>query len=89
MRCDGSVEARRNAIDEAKRVELRKVAGWCSARGIEPEAVTQDVFDRYYKFLEEQSIKHNLRERWHRARRAWNEVVAVEGSGYLLHRKPV
>ena len=75
-------EALLSEVGEAKRVDLRKPAGWCSARGIEPEAVTQDVFDRYHKFLEEQSIQHNLRERWHRARRAWNDVVAIEGSGY-------
>jgi integrase len=66
-----------------KRIDLRKFAGSCSARGIEPEAVTQDVFDAYYQRLEEQSIQHNLRERWHRARRAWNDIAAVEGSGYL------
>ncbi len=76
-------EALLRTVGETKRVDLRKFAGWCSARGIEPEAVNQDVFDSYYKFLEEQSIQHNLRERWHRPRRAWNEDVAVEGSGYL------
>jgi len=40
------------------------------------------VFGRYHKFLGEQSIQHNLRERWHRARRAWNDAVAIEGSSY-------
>lgn len=70
-------------VEESKRVDLRKFAGWCLARGIEPNAVTQNVFENYYKFLEEQSIQHNLRERWHRARRAWNEVVAVEGNGFF------
>ncbi len=76
-------EALLSAIEGAKRVDLRKFPGWCSARGIEPEDVTQDVFDSYYKLLEEQSIQHNLRERWHRARRAWNQVVAIDGSGYF------
>jgi hypothetical protein len=50
--------------------------------------ITQDVFDRYYKFLEEQSIQHNLRERWHRARRVWNEAVAIEGKGFLHIENP-
>ena len=76
-------EALLNTIPQTKRDNLRKFSGWCSAREIHPEAVNEDVFDRYYKFLEEQSIQHNLRERWHRARRAWNELAAVEGNGYL------
>lgn len=88
MPLSGSWEGLLNAMDEAKRLELRKFAGWCSARGVQPEAVTQDAFESYYKFLEEQSIQHNLRERWHRARRAWNDAVAIEGSGYLHIENP-
>ena len=56
MPLSGSWEGLLNGLKEAARVDLRKFAGWCSARGIEPEAVTPDVFDNYYIFLEEQSI---------------------------------
>ena len=42
----------------------------------------QQTFEGYYSFLEEQSTERNLKERWHRARRAWNDAVAVEGSSY-------
>jgi hypothetical protein len=70
------------SLPERKRVELRKFAGWCSARGIAPAAVRQQTFADYFAFLAEQSIQHNLKERWRRAWRVWNEEVAVEGSGY-------
>lgn len=70
------------SLPERKRVELRKFAGWCSARGIAPAAVRQQTFADYFAYLAEQSIQHNLKERWRRAWRVWNEEVAVEGSGY-------
>jgi integrase len=70
------------SMPEMKRVDLRKFAGWCSARGIEPSAIDQVVFENYFAFLEEQSVQANVRERWRRAWRAWNQVVAVEESGY-------
>jgi integrase len=69
-------------VGGTKAIDLRKLAGWCSARDIEPRAVSQEVFDEFYEYLKEQSIQHNLKERWHRARRAWNDAVALEGSGY-------
>ncbi len=77
-----------NTMAETKRLDLRKFAGRCSALAVEPEAVTQAVFEGYYEFLEEQSIQHNLRERWHRARRAWNEAVAVQGGVYPQIENP-
>jgi hypothetical protein len=69
-------------LADRKRVELRKFAGWCSARRIAPAAVQQQTFADYFAFLAEQSIQHNLKERWRRAWRVWNEEVVVEGSGY-------
>jgi integrase len=44
--------------------------------------VTQEVFNRFFAFLQEQSVQHNYKERWHRGRRAWNKAIATEGSGY-------
>lgn len=69
-------------IRQMKRIDLRKFAGRCSARGIEPSAVDQSVFEGYFASLEEQSVQHNVRERWRRAWRAWNEDVATKGSQY-------
>lgn len=69
-------------LPEMKRVELRKFAGWCSARGIAPKAVGRQSFADYFAFLSEQSIQHNIKERWRRPWRVWNEAVAVEGSGH-------
>jgi integrase len=68
-------------LDEHYRTDLRKFAGWCSARGVAPDAVKQQTFVDFFAFLQEQSIQHNYRERAHRARRAWNTAVAVDGSG--------
>ncbi len=67
-------------LTERARVDLRKFAGWCSARGITPKAVAQPTFADYFAFLSEQSIQHNVRKRWRRAWRIWNEAVALEGS---------
>jgi integrase len=75
-------EARLNKAGK-KRIDLRKFAGHCSARGIEPQNVTQETFDSYYEYLGEQSIEENFLERGHRARRGWNDAIAVEGSGYV------
>jgi hypothetical protein len=69
-------------LDDHQRMDLRKFAGWCSARGIKPSEVTQEIFNRFFEFLQEQSVQHNYKERWHRPRRAWNKGVASEGSGY-------
>jgi site-specific recombinase XerD len=76
-------------LPDMERVNLRKFVGWCSARGRAPADVDATVFDHYLAFLEEQSIQHNVRERWHRARRAWNKAVAVEGSGYPKIESPL
>jgi site-specific recombinase XerD len=70
------------------RVDLRKFAGWCSARGIKPAEVDQAVLERFFVFLDEQSTQHNVKERGHRARRAWNAAVAVEGSNYPSLENP-
>jgi integrase len=67
-------------LDEHHRTDLRKFAGWCSARDIAPCAVGQNTFADFFAFLQEQSVQYNYRERAHRARRAWNAAVAVEGA---------
>lgn len=70
------------ALPEKKRIDLRKFAGWCSARGTARAAVGQQTFADYFEFLAAQSIQHNPKERWRRAWRVWNKEVAVEGSPY-------
>jgi len=82
MPLDPAWEALLTTLTDRARVELRKFMGWCSARGIAPKAVAQPTFADYFAFLSEQSIQHNVKERWRRAWRVWNEEVAVEGSGY-------
>ena len=75
-------EALLSPLARDKRADLRKLAGRCSALGIEPDALTQQVFEDFTHFLEQQSIQHNVRERGHRARRAWNEEVALKGASF-------
>jgi site-specific recombinase XerD len=75
-------------LDRNYRVDVRKFAGWCSARGIKPADVDQSVLERFFRFLEEQSVQHNVKDRVHRARRAWNAAVAVEGSKYPKLENP-
>jgi hypothetical protein len=59
------------------RDDLHRFAGWCSTLDIRPDAVDEAVFDRYRAELEAHSIQMNPRERWHRARRAWNRTLAA------------
>ena len=61
---------------------LRRLAGWCSSRGIIPEKVTQETFAAFFVYLDTQSVQRNVRERWQEARRAWNKVVATPASGF-------
>lgn len=77
-----------DGLEKEYRIELRKFAGWCSARGIKPPEVNQEIFERYFAFLEEQSIQHNVKERGQRARRAWTAAVAVECSIYPKIENP-
>lgn len=67
-------------LDRKHAIDLRKFAGRCTTRAVDPAAVTQQTFDDYFRYLDEQSVQQRLRERWHRARRAWNAAVAIEGS---------
>ncbi len=75
-------------LDQKYAIDLRKFAGRCSTLAIAPAAVTQQTFDDYFRYLDEQSIQQNVKERWHRARRAWNAAVAVEGSPFLRIANP-
>ena len=70
--------ARLDRLEEHHRRDLRKFAGWCSARGIAPGEVTQEVFNRFFEFLQEQSIQHNYKERWRRPIRSWNKAIAID-----------
>ena len=38
-------------LEDPNRLDLRKFAGWCSARGIAPVQVTQEVFNGFFRFL--------------------------------------
>lgn len=67
-------------LDRKHAIDLRKFAGRCTTLAVDPAAVTQQTFDDYFRYLDEQSVQQRLRERWHRARRAWNAAVAIEGS---------
>jgi hypothetical protein len=67
-------------MDRRDRDDLRRFAGWCSTLDIRPDAVDQAVFERYRAELEAHSIQMNPRERWHRARRAWNRTLAAAPS---------
>jgi hypothetical protein len=82
-------EALLSPLARDKRADLRKLAGRCSALGIEPDALTQQVFEDFTHFLEQQSIQHNVRERGHRVRRAWNEEVALEGAPFPKIANPI
>ena len=58
------------------RRDLRRFGGWCSLHGITPDLVGDDTFEKYFAFLQQESILRNPRERWHEARRAWNRCMA-------------
>lgn len=70
-------EALLTSMDRRDRDDLHRFAGWCSTLGIRPDAIDQAVFERYRAELEARSIQMNPRERWHRARRAWNRTLAA------------
>ena len=93
----GAVKCRSTPAWEAllEQVSTRPSGSSCASspagappKALNPRRSPRSVFDSYYRFLEEQSIQHNLRERWHRARRAWNDAVAIVGSGYLHIENP-
>ena len=69
-------------FDRKYAIDLCKLASRSTTLAIEPPAVTQQTFDEYLRYLDEQSTQQNLRERWHRARRAWNAAVAIEGGPF-------
>ncbi len=54
---------------------LTRFAGWCTMLGVDADEVTAETFEKYLGYLIEYSTVGNPRERWHRARRAWNRYV--------------
>ena len=54
---------------------LTRFAGWCTMLGVDADEVTAETFDKYLGYLSQFSTVGNPRERWHRARRAWNRFV--------------
>ena len=53
-------------------------------RGVAPDEVTAETFDKYLGYLVPFSTVGNPRERWHVARRAWNRYVA-DADGRFPH----
>lgn len=76
------------SLDHNYAVDLRRLAGRCTTLGIDPTGVTQQTFDDYFRYLDSQSIQQNLRERWNRARRAWNAAVVGEGAVFPRIESP-
>ena len=71
-------------LDHNQKHGLRRFAGFCSARNIEPTDVTLKSFDAFLAYLRQQSFVWQIIERAQSARRAWNKYIAVEGSGLAL-----
>lgn len=68
-------------LDHNQKHGLRRFAGFCSARNIEPADVTSTSFEAFLEYLRQQSFVWQIIERAQSARRAWNKYIAVAGSG--------
>jgi integrase len=59
------------------KIALRPFARFCSERGIEPDAVTQETFDLYESELTERSGRLRPREAHLKGIRAWNNAARI------------
>jgi integrase len=55
--------------------KLSRFARWCSSKGINPEHLAIETFERFATELTELSLVKEPREQMHVARRAWNKAV--------------
>lgn len=64
-------------LREQRRADLSGFAGYCTARDIEPNAVSQETFALYLTYCNEMMMRTSPRWHWTAARRAWNKVVRL------------
>ena len=64
-------------LKKSRRADLSGFAGFCTARSIYPDGVSQEVFALYLVYCTEKMMRTNPRDHWRAARRAWNQVVKL------------
>ena len=70
-------------LTKYQRCRLSRLMRWCSAVGVEPDDLNDEVVTRFLKDLERESFIGNPRSLVQRCCRLWNTVAAMHGAGTL------